>query len=304
MEKLADVRKRMGSVEGIGEVCRTLATVAGAKLAQTHARAEAVRHNVACIRAMLVRQQSAALAAGVDPSSLSPLMAARPQVRTVDLVVIGADRGLCGGYNLSLGRAARRHALRVSDAGTSVRLLVKGRRAEAYLRRSTGVPIVEATGWTREGVGAADVDALLEWVIRDFLEGAADEVWACFTAFYSSLQHEPVIVKLLPVAPRDDAAEDADPGGWSYEPAQQPCVVELLETFVRLQVEDVLLEAFASEQASRMVTMQEASERADRALADLRVHYNRLRRESITADLVGVLVAGRMRREATDDDDA
>ena len=88
------------------------------------------------------------------------------------------------------------------------------------------------------------------------------------------------------------------PEGWYYEPAQQPCVEELLAAFVRLQVEDVLLEAFASEQAARMVTMQEASERADRALADLRVHYNRLRRESITADLVGVLVAGRVRKEA------
>ncbi len=97
-------------------------------------------------------------------------------------------------------------------------------------------------------------------------------------------------------APRGSATVSAE--GWCYEPAQAPCVEELLRAFVRLQIEDVLLEAFASEQAARMVTMQEASERADRALAELRVHYNRLRRESITADLVGVLVAGRMRKEA------
>jgi F-type H+-transporting ATPase subunit gamma len=283
-------------------VCRTLATVAGAKLAQTHARAEAVRANVATIRGILVRQQSAARAAGEDLSRLSPLMAAREEVRAIDLVVIGADRGLCGGYNVALGRAARKYALEANSAGNEVRLVVKGRRAETYLRFTTSIPPVESTGWSREGVTDADIDALLQRVTEDFLTGAADEVWACFTAFYSSLQHEPVTVKLLPVAPQADAEEEADPGRWSYEPAQQPCVAELLETFVRLQVADVLLEAFASEQASRMVTMQEASERADRSLAELRVHYNRLRRESITADLVGVLVASRMREKASKDD--
>jgi F-type H+-transporting ATPase subunit gamma len=132
------------------------------------------------------------------------------------------------------------------------------------------------------------------------LSAQADEVWACYTAFHSTMRRDPVVVRLLPVQPEEfsPGGDESQPGEWNYEPAIEPCVRELLAAFVRLQVKDVLLESFASEQAARMVTMQEASERADRALASLRIHYNRLRRESITADLVGVLVAGRVRKEA------
>ncbi len=305
MEKLADVRTRMRSVQGIGEVCRTLATVASAKLARTHERARGARLYTARLRTILARQQAASRQAGRDPSRLSELMSVRPQVTRVMLLVVGADRGLCGGYNLALGRAARGFAEQRAVAGVEVTAVVKGRRAETYLRRATQVPIDEASSWPRAGVVADEVEALLDTLTSRFTSGEADEVWACYTAFLSTMRREPTVVRLLPVQPpetlesqlADELARSASEG-WFYEPAQQPCVAELLRAFVRLQIEDVLLEAFASEQAARMVTMQEASERADRALADLRVHYNRLRRESITSDLVGVLVAGRVRKEA------
>ena len=303
MEKLADVRIRMRSVVGIGEVCRTLATVASAKLAQSHDRARGACTYTAALRSILVRQQRAALAAGLDPAALSPLMVARSEVRKVALLVIGADRGLCGGHNLALGRAARAFILERAEAGVEVSAIVKGRRAETYLRRATSVPIADATAWTRAGVNEAEVDRLLEKATNAFLGREVDEVWASYTAFHSTMRREPTVVRLLPVMPDrpEQGDEESLPGEWHYEPAIEPCVQELLNAFVRLQIEDVLLEAFASEQAARMVTMQEASERADRSLATLRVHYNRLRRESITADLVGVLVAGRVRKEAEQD---
>jgi len=299
MEKLADVRRRMRSVAGIGDVCRTLATVASAKLAQTHERARGAHVYTARLRDVLARQQRVAREAGVDPATLSPLMAQSETVRRIELVVVGADRGLCGGYNVKLGRAAREFALAKASHGVEVSAIVKGRRAEKFLRRVAYVTIADASGWTRGGVTAAEVDRLLGRVTSDFVGGAADEVWACYTQFVSATRREPVVVCLLPVMPQEGATvEEEWLHGWSYEPAQPPCVAELLRAFVRLQVEDVLLEAFASEQAARMVTMQEASERADRSLAELRVRYNRLRRESITADLVGVLVASRVRGEA------
>ena len=302
MPKLADVRVRMASVEGIGEVCRTLATVASAKLAQTHDRARAARAYAACIRGILARQQAALAASHIKPADLSPYLVQPEKVAKIELLVIGADRGLCGGYNLALGREARSFAQARVDEGIDVSAIVKGRRAEVYLHRATSVPIVEASGWTRGGVTPAEVDKLVERIAADFIGGEADEVWATYTSFISTMRRDPVTVRLLPITLGDGDTDTADQHAtrWFYEPALAPCVSELLGAFMRLQVEDVLLESFASEQAARMVTMQEASERADRSLADLRVAYNRLRRESITADLVGVLVAGRMRAEAKD----
>ncbi|NTU72139.1 MAG: F0F1 ATP synthase subunit gamma [Coriobacteriia bacterium] len=302
MEKLGDVRKRMQGVEGIGEVCRTLATVASAKLARTHERARGAHAYAARLREMLARQQAAARAAGRDPAQLSELMAERPQVTRALLLVVGADRGLCGGYNLAVGREARTFAASLVERGIDVTAIAKGRRAETYLRRATSLPIDDASGWSRAGVTDDEIDRLLALATDRFLAGEVDEVWATYTAFLSTMRREPRTVRLLPVMPEETAGNGvpAVPTAlrWCYEPDQAACVHELLGAFVRLQVEDVLLEAYASEQAARMVTMQEASERSDRALAELRIHYNRLRRESITADLVGVLVAGRMRKEA------
>jgi F-type H+-transporting ATPase subunit gamma len=298
MQKLADVRQRMASVAGIGDVCQTLATVASAKLAQTHGRARAARTYATCIRGILARQQAALARAGADVAALSPFLAQREQVERIELLVVGADRGLCGGYNLALGREARAFAMDRAAEKIAVMAIVKGHRAETYLRRASSVPIVDVSEWTRAGVTAAEVDALLERVTADFLGGVADEVWASYTAYESMTRREPVTVRLLPIRLGvEELGEAADKARWFYEPAAEPCVNELLKAFVRLQVEDVLLEAFASEQAARMVTMQEATERAERSLAELGVRYNRLRRESITADLVGVLVAGRMRGE-------
>ncbi len=300
MEKLADVRSRMRSVSGIGEVCRTLATVASAKLAQTHERARGAREYTAALRSILMHQHSAVLADGLDPAAVSPLMVASPEVRRVSVLVIGADRGLCGGHNLALGRTAREFLSGCQAQSIDVSVVVKGRRAETYLRRTTDVPLADVSAWTRAGVTEEEVDRLLDLATGAFLGGAVDEVWACYTAFHSTMNRDPVVIRLLPVTPDEFAVdyEESLPGEWHYEPASGPCVQELLGAFVRLQIKDVLLEAFACEQAARMVTMQEASERADRSLATLRVHYNRLRRESITADLVGVLVAGRVRKEA------
>jgi F-type H+-transporting ATPase subunit gamma len=196
MEKLADVRARMKSVSGIGEVCRTLATVASAKLAQTHERARGAREYTSTLRSILARQQQAAIADGCDPAALSSLMAVRPQVRNVTLLVIGADRGLCGGHNLALGRAARTFILGRADMGIEVSAVVKGRPAETYLRRTTRVDIVAASDWTRAGVSESEVNALLAQAAGAFLGGQADEVWACYTGFRSTMQRDPVVVRL------------------------------------------------------------------------------------------------------------
>lgn len=247
------------------------------------------------LRGIVRRQQRAAENAGRSPESLSELFRHR-EVRRALVLIVGADKGLCGAYNVSLGRHARAFLEGLRGDGVDVELIAKGSRVARYLRRTAGVDFADTSEWTREGVTDAEVDRLLGVVLEAFRSGRVDAVWACHTAFLSTVRREPTSVRLLPIAPETDEPTPALETRWFYEPAQEPCVDELLEALVRTQVEAVLLEAFASEQAARMVTMQEASERADRTLADLQVRYNRLRRESITSDLVGVLVAGRLRR--------
>jgi F-type H+-transporting ATPase subunit gamma len=209
--------------------------------------------------------------------------------------VIGTDRGLCGGYNLELDGAARAFVRDRTQAGIDVRLLVKGSRTERILARTVDVPITGAGPWPRAGVTAGQVQEMFDATSQAFLSGEVDEVWACYATFLSSISREPKAVRLLPVQLPEVRAGVVV--RYFYEPDRETPLQELLDVLARLQVEDAMLEAFASEQAARMVTMQEANERADKTLADLQIRYNRVRRESITSDLTGIMVSRRLRSE-------
>ena len=163
MEKLADVRKRMGSVKGIGEVCRTLGDGRLGE-AGAHARARARR---AALHRAAARDARAAAGGGArrgrDPAALSPLMGVRPQVRPHRASWSSAPTAGCAAATTS--RSAERRAdsrERRPPRAIAVSAIVKGRRAETYLRRATDVPIGEASGWTRAGVTGEEVDVLLD----------------------------------------------------------------------------------------------------------------------------------------------
>ena len=294
MQQLVDIRSRMSTVDTIGSVCGTLATVASAKLSRARERALATRVYTEAVRQVVGRQLIAAHEQGVEPSDISPLFAERPVARVL-LLVVGTDQGLCGGYNLELDATARDFVSERTEAGQEVRLLVKGERTLRIMRRQSGVAAVNAGGWPKAGVTEEGVDIVFDATLQAFTNGEADEVWVCYAAFLSTVERKFQTLRLLPI--KEPVLETHDVMRYFYEPSRDAPLQELLALLARLQVEDAMLEAFASEQAARMVTMQEATERADKTLADLRIRYNRVRREGIMADLMGVVVSRHLRSE-------
>jgi len=300
MQKLVEVRRRTATVRSIRSVASTLATVASAKLSRTRERAAGVRSYAERMRAVVRRQQAAAAAAGVDVVTLSPFLQPHPEVRRVLLLHISGDRGMCGAYNSAIDREAGEFVRSRLAEGVAVAAYAKGLKGEKYLRRRTKADVVGAAGWPRAGVTADEVDELCGRLSGVYLSGEADEVWCAYTRFYSPLRRYPDVVRLLPLvfeggSPAPDGEEVARVPRWFYEPDIGSILGELLGIFLRLQVFDVLLESYAAEQGARMITMEEATERADRSLQELTVAYNRLRREVITGDLLGVLFASALR---------
>ncbi len=288
MSRLLELRRRIQSVENIQTITRTLATVAAAKLARTRVRAAGLREYTRRLREILLEQQRH-LAHGAAGGRASALLEPREPVRSVVLLVVAGDRGMCGGYNLEACRAAAAAWARHAGAGHGVRFVAKGRRAAAFLRRRGG-DVVHVEGWRREGVGAADVDRLLERVLDPYRAREVEEVWTVYTEFHSPIRRRVRVLRLLPVELGAPAAA-APVERWHHEPSRRELVDELLEVYVRAQLCGVLLQSYASEQGARMISMEEASERADRALQECRVQHNRLRREAITLDLLGALFA-------------
>jgi F-type H+-transporting ATPase subunit gamma len=288
---LLELKARIRSLESIQTIARTLATVAAAKLARTRRRAGGLREQAASLRDILIDQRRALARAGVDPGAVSPLLRERAPTRTVALLVVTGDRGMCGGYNLEACRVATQLWAARRRAGQRVQVLARGRKGAAHLARQ-GAEVVHAEGWPRQGLAAGDADRLLGLLVPPFVAGALDEVHVAYTEFHSAIQRRPRILRLLPVALPEPAEGMAPPvARWCYEPSRGAILEELVPAYVRVQLAGALLESYASEQGARMITMQEATERAERALQECRVRHHRLRREAITTDLVSALFA-------------
>lgn len=241
---------------------------------------------------------------GVTLESVSPLVAEKKTVTSVGLVVVAGDRGMCGNYNIAVARLARAFIKARRREGKRVYLILKGRKAQRYLRAERDW-ILHAEGWRREGVTSDDVERLLNLVGTIFARHKVDEVHVVYTRFYSPIKREPSIVRLLPIRkeawlpPEGETARGlAEEEAWAYEPSFKELMVELIWTYLRLLIFDVLIESYASEQGARMITMEEATERAEKSLHEYRVLHNRLRREVITTDLIGVLFAAQVLEKA------
>jgi F-type H+-transporting ATPase subunit gamma len=290
--KLLELRQRIRAVENIQTISRTLATVAAAKLARTRRRAAGLRRYAHRIREILLEQQLAMGRRGRGPAALSSVLEERRPVRAVALLVLTADRGMCGGYSLEACRLAARSCEAWRRAGQDVALVLKGRKGATFFARR-GARIVHREGWGRGTIGATDVERLLQVVLDLHRSRAVDEVWVVYTEFHSPIRRYARVVRMLPVELPPARAVAAELDRWTYEPSAVEILDELLGIYLRVQLCDVLLESYASEQGARMITMEEASERADRTLQECRVQHNRLRREAITIDLLGALFAGR-----------
>jgi F-type H+-transporting ATPase subunit gamma len=295
MSKLTELRERIRAIENIQRITRTLATVSAARLSRTRRRAAGMREYAGRFRDVLERQQAYMARAGLEILRYSDLLQPRAVVRSVAIVLITADRGMCGGYNLEACRLAAQQWNERRKAGQRVRFIVIGRKGAKFLTKRHA-EIVHRENWRREGISVAVLESLLRLLLELYRSGEVDAVDAVYTQFHSALRREPRVRHIIPVhleagaraAMRDDATQH-----WHYEPAFREIIDELVTVHVRVQLLGVLLESHASEQGARMITMEEATERADKTLQQCRVQHNRMRRETITTDLLGALYASR-----------
>jgi F-type H+-transporting ATPase subunit gamma len=216
-------------------------------------------------------------------------------VNRVALLVITADRGMCGGYNLEVCRRALEVWERSKRTGTTVRFVLRGRRGIGYFQRRQA-DIVHRETWRREGFSGPDVERLLGVLLELYRSGRVDAVDVVYTEFRSPIHRVPRVVRLLPIELPASELPAERVWRWYHEPGFAAVVEELLAIYLRVQLCDVLLESYASEQGARMITMQEASERAGKTLQEYRVLHHRLRREAITVDLLQTLFASRAAR--------
>jgi F-type H+-transporting ATPase subunit gamma len=295
-----ELRKRIRSIRNLSQVTRAMEMVAASRMRRAQEQVTGSRPYAAKAWELLV--QLVAQAAVVDVPAA--LLTDRDPVRTEVLILITGDRGLAGGYNGSMVRAAGRFLRR--NGAAEQRLITVGRKGRDAMLRA-GYPIEAEFGDLPDRPRESDVAPIARLATDGFLSGGNDAVFIGYTDFVNVLRQQPWVRQLLPLHPQEltgaAGSEEQRPvmarylratppplaGGYSYEPAMEELLEQVVRRFVELQIYQAVVESLASEHAARMVAMRNATDNANDLLKDLTMTYNKLRQQSITEEMLDIV---------------
>ena len=286
MPNLKDLKTRINSVTSTQKITSAMKMVAAAKLRRAQEAAESGRPYATRMRAVI-----ASLAANSNKSSASELLVGRAAVKTHLLVIISADKGLCGGFNGSVARLAKHEMNRLETEGKSVQIYFVGRKAADAL----GSAISDRTFARVEGVqgtnlGFESASEIASKIITGFEEGQFDAVSVIFNRFVNAITQEVTHTSLIPV--QIDALEDEGSESaifYDYEPEEAEILSALLPRNMSTQIFSALLESSAAELAARMTAMDNATRNAGDMIDRLTLVYNRTRQANITKELIEII---------------
>jgi F-type H+-transporting ATPase subunit gamma len=275
---LRDIKRRIRSVRSTQQITKAMEMVAAAKLRRAQSRVLAARPYARGMDAMLDNLSATAAEVG------HPLFTPRPVARRL-LVVLSADRGLCGSFNANVLRTAE-SLLRAGESGET-RLFLLGRKARDYFRRRRW-PLSEVHTDLPPEARHETALALSRRLQELFLGGETDAVDLLYTQFVSTLTRRVVREPFLPIAPRR-RSERVAARSYLFEPEEQALLAELLPRYATTKLLQALAESSASEQAARMVAMSSAHKNAGEMIDLLVLKRNRLRQAGITKELAEIV---------------
>jgi F-type H+-transporting ATPase subunit gamma len=279
MATLKAIRKRISSIRNTQQITKAMKMVSAAKLRRAQEAAVAARPYAEKMTDLLKN-----LAARVA-SNAHPLLTAREEKRIL-LVLLTSDRGLCGGYNANLIRAAEAFIRRQSGE-KEVQLTLVGRKGADHFRRRRAEIADRYINILATPPEVLAVE-IAEKLIHRFVSGETDAVYILYSSFRSALSQVPTLEKLLPVTVTP-TAEVEQLTEYLYEPGIQEILASLLPKITEVAVQRALLEATASEHGARMTAMDSATTNASKMMGTLTLQMNRARQASITRELMEIV---------------
>jgi F-type H+-transporting ATPase subunit gamma len=277
MASLRDIRKRIASVKNTQKITNAMKMVAAAKLRRAEEAIKAARPFADKMREVLM-SLAARTKAGVHP-----MLETKPVTKAL-LILVTADRGLCGGFNSSLQRRSEAFIKEMKAKNIQVDMITVGRKGNDYFRRRQ-VHIVQAFSNVMNKVDFELAGNVVDAVTEKFVAGEYQEVYVLFNSFRSAVTQVGTLRKLLPVAPEEDKRRRE----YLYEPSEEELLEALVPRYVQVQVFTGLLDSVASEHGARMTAMEAATSNADEMIHKLTLKANRMRQESITTELMEIV---------------
>jgi F-type H+-transporting ATPase subunit gamma len=279
MATLKAIRKRIGSVRNTQQITKAMKMVAAAKLRRAQEAAVEARPYAEKMMDLLSN-----LAARVT-SEAHPLLTVREE-RRISLLLLTSDRGLCGGYNANLIRAAEAF-IRQHGGGKEIQLALVGRKAADYFRRRRA-EIADRYANILATPAEELSSEIAQKMIARFVNGETDAVYIVYSRFRSALSQVPTLEKLLPVSRAEQSGEE-QLTEYLFEPGIEALLSSLLHKVVEVALYRALLEAAASEHGARMTAMDSATTNAGKMIGSLTLQMNRARQASITRELMEIV---------------
>ncbi len=287
MPSLKDLKNRIGSVKNTQKITKAMKMVAASKLRRAKENAEAARPYAEHMGNIL-----RSLAAHADPSNAPLLLKGTGKQDTHLLVVMSSDRGLCGGFNGSIVRAARYHVALLEGEGKKVRIFCVGRKG--YEQIKAWRPDLIAARATDIGKPKLDFTAasvIAEQMLMLFEQENCDTCTIIYNRFKSAISQIVTLEQLIPLELPETSMEQGTQTGlvYEYEPEEEVILNDLLRRNLTVQVFHGLLENAASEQGARMTAMDNATRNAGDMIKRLSLQYNRTRQAAITKELIEII---------------
>jgi F-type H+-transporting ATPase subunit gamma len=283
MPNLSDLKNRIASVKSTRKITKAMQMVASAKLRRAQDAAQAGRPYAERFNAVM-----AGLSASVGSSDGGPkLLTGTGSDQTNLLVVMTAERGLCGGFNSNIVKLARIAAKNLLSEGKTVKVLTVGKKGRESLKREFGSMLVDHVDLSDvKRVGYGNAASIAHNVLSRFDAGEFDVAKIFFSEFVSIVNQVPTELQVIP-AKFEGTIEESTV--YDYEPSEEGILADLLPRAVTTQIFTALLENAASEQGSRMSAMDNATRNAGEMIDKLTIKYNRSRQAKITNELIEII---------------
>ena len=285
MPNLKDLKNRIESVKNTRKITKAMQMVAAAKLRRAQDAAEASRPYSERFNAVL-----ASLAASVGNSENAPILLRGTGKQAVHLlIVMTAERGLCGGFNSNIAKLARSHAARLKEAGNQVKIITVGKKGRDALKRDLGDYFVEHVDLSEfKSIKYVNAQAIAKALLARFDNNEFDVATIFYSKFVNVVSQIPTAQQIIP-AIFEDQSLASDTAVYDYEPDEETILADLLPRGVATQIFAALLENGASEQGARMSAMDNATRNAGDMIEKLTIEFNRSRQAVITNELIEII---------------
>ena len=286
MPSLKDLKNRIESVKNTRKITKAMQMVAAAKLRRAQESAEASRPYTERFNAVLGALASANAVGSGGPQ----LLVGTGKDQTHLLVVMTAERGLCGGFNSNIAKLAKSHALKLLEQGKTVKIITVGKKGRDVVKRDLGEHFVDHIDLSEiKSIRYTDAQAISKSILERFTAGEFDVATLFYSKFVNVVTQIPTAQQVIPASFDDDASTKTESVNYEYEPTEEEILADLLPRGVGTQIFAALLENGASEQGARMSAMDNATRNAGDMIDKLTIQYNRSRQAVITNELIEII---------------